>query len=212
MSLLPVDLANGLEFDGAVVVEPAAVVDESPQGLRQALRGADPADAASRGAPRQASSGVICIRGRLSPRGTESGRTGEHFREFPRTEALCSGAGGTPSASKDAVSQALSVDPHAPGANAALRHRPERPPLLAVGVMIWLGSELMFFSGLFAAYFTIRANYPGKQWPPLGNFHLDLVQAGIFSVVLLASSPTFQIGVWAVEQRSSEQRRGSGST
>jgi cytochrome c oxidase subunit 3 len=66
--------------------------------------------------------------------------------------------------------------------------------------MIWLGSELMFFSGLFAAYFTIRANYPGKQWPPLGNFHLDLVQAGIFSVVLLVSSPTFQIGVWAVER------------
>ena len=35
MSLLPVDLANGLEFDGAVVVEPASVVDESPQGLRR---------------------------------------------------------------------------------------------------------------------------------------------------------------------------------
>ena len=35
VSLLPVDLANGLEFDGAVVVEPASVVDESPQGLRR---------------------------------------------------------------------------------------------------------------------------------------------------------------------------------
>jgi DNA helicase IV len=35
VSLLPVDLANGLEFDGAVVVEPAAVVDESQQGLRR---------------------------------------------------------------------------------------------------------------------------------------------------------------------------------
>ena len=35
MSLLPVDLANGLEFDGAIVVEPASVVDESPQGLRR---------------------------------------------------------------------------------------------------------------------------------------------------------------------------------
>jgi DNA helicase IV len=29
-----VDLANGLEFDAVVVVEPAAVVEESPQGLR----------------------------------------------------------------------------------------------------------------------------------------------------------------------------------
>jgi DNA helicase IV len=34
LSLLPVDLANGLEFDAVVVVEPAAVVEESPQGLR----------------------------------------------------------------------------------------------------------------------------------------------------------------------------------
>ncbi|MFZ0668227.1 MAG: heme-copper oxidase subunit III [Acidimicrobiales bacterium] len=105
------------------------------------------------------------------------------------------------------MSQALSVDPQAPGAAPGIRHRPERPPLLAVGVMIWLGSELMFFSGLFAAYFTIRANYPSKQWPPLGNFHLDLVQAGIFSVVLLASSPTFQLGVWAVERGERNKAR-----
>jgi superfamily I DNA/RNA helicase len=34
LSLLPVDLANGLEFDGVVLVEPEAVVGESPQGLR----------------------------------------------------------------------------------------------------------------------------------------------------------------------------------
>jgi hypothetical protein len=34
LSLLPVDLANGLEFDAVVVVEPATIADESPQGLR----------------------------------------------------------------------------------------------------------------------------------------------------------------------------------
>ena len=34
LSLLPVDLANGLEFDAVVVVEPAAIVEQSPQGLR----------------------------------------------------------------------------------------------------------------------------------------------------------------------------------
>jgi len=34
LSLLPVDLANGLEFDAVVVVEPAAIVDQSTQGLR----------------------------------------------------------------------------------------------------------------------------------------------------------------------------------
>ena len=34
LTLLPVDMANGLEFDAVVVVEPAAVVAQSPQGLR----------------------------------------------------------------------------------------------------------------------------------------------------------------------------------
>jgi DNA helicase IV len=34
LSLLPTDLANGLEFDAVVVVEPAAVIEESAQGLR----------------------------------------------------------------------------------------------------------------------------------------------------------------------------------
>jgi len=92
------------------------------------------------------------------------------------------------------VTQALSVDQPA----SARRHIPERPPLLAVGVMIWLGSELMFFSGLFAAYFTIRAH--AAVWPILEGKKLDLIQAGIFSVVLLASSPTFQMGVWAQER------------
>jgi cytochrome c oxidase subunit 3 len=97
------------------------------------------------------------------------------------------------------VTQALSVEQTAPGQ----RHVPERPALLAVGVIIWLGSEVMFFSGLFAAYFTIRANAPATlhaAWPPLAGEHLDYIQAGIFSVFLLASSPTFQLGVWAEER------------
>ncbi|MGO9195694.1 MAG: heme-copper oxidase subunit III [Acidimicrobiales bacterium] len=73
----------------------------------------------------------------------------------------------------------------------------ERPQMLAVGVMIWLGSEFMFFSGLFAAFFTIRAN--AKVWPPPGT-HLDTYQALVFTFVLLASSPTFQVAVWAQEK------------
>jgi cytochrome c oxidase subunit 3 len=73
----------------------------------------------------------------------------------------------------------------------------ERPQLLAVGVIIWLGSEFMFFSGLFAAFFTIRS--AAVHWPPPGT-KLDTIQAGIFSIVLLASSPTMQFGVWAQEK------------
>ena len=63
--------------------------------------------------------------------------------------------------------------------------------------MIWLGSEFMFFSGLFAAFFTIRAN--AAVWPPAGT-KLDTYQALVFTFVLLASSPTMQFGVWAQER------------
>ncbi len=74
----------------------------------------------------------------------------------------------------------------------------DRPPMLAIGVMIWLGSELMFFSGLFAALFTIRAHL--AAWPPQGT-HLDTLQAGIFTIILVASSGTMQWGVWLIEHR-----------
>ena len=50
--------------------------------------------------------------------------------------------------------------------------------MLAVGVIIWLGSEVMFFSSLFAAFFTIRAH--ASVWPPPGT-HLDTIRAGIFT-------------------------------
>ncbi|HTW97743.1 MAG TPA: heme-copper oxidase subunit III [Acidimicrobiales bacterium] len=73
----------------------------------------------------------------------------------------------------------------------------KRPQLLAVGVIIWLGSEFMFFSGLFAAFFTIRAH--DHPWPPPGT-KLDTYQALAFTFVLLASSPTMQFGVWAQER------------
>jgi len=71
--------------------------------------------------------------------------------------------------------------------------------MLAVGVMIWLGSELMFFSGLFAAFFTIRANTVGP-WPPVGT-DLDVVRAGIFTLILVSSSFTMQYAVFQTEWR-----------
>jgi heme/copper-type cytochrome/quinol oxidase subunit 3 len=92
------------------------------------------------------------------------------------------------------VTDVTVIDPSSPSPGPA---HVQRPQLLAVGVMIWLGSEFMFFSGLFAAFFTIRAN--AKVWPPAGT-KLDTYQALVFTFVLLASSPTMQMGVWAEER------------
>ncbi len=74
--------------------------------------------------------------------------------------------------------------------------------MLAVGVMIWLGSEVMFFSGLFAAFFTIRSH--ASVWPPVGT-KLDTLQSGIFTIILVSSSFTMQKAVW--DQERGERRR-----
>jgi cytochrome c oxidase subunit 3 len=104
------------------------------------------------------------------------------------------------------VTQAAAFEPSPRRAIGARSHNPAtRPQLLGVGVMIWLGSEFMFFSGLFAAFFTIRSHW-GAHWPPPGT-KLDTYQALVFTFVLLASSPTMQFGVWAEERGERRKAR-----
>jgi cytochrome c oxidase subunit 3 len=68
-----------------------------------------------------------------------------------------------------------------------------------VGTIIWLSSELMFFAALFAMYFTIRSVDKGEgiPWP---GAHLDVTLEGANTIVLLLSSVTCQLGVFAVER------------
>jgi len=75
-----------------------------------------------------------------------------------------------------------------------------------VGTIIWLSSELMFFAALFAMYFTIRSvdKGLGQAWP---KADLDLKLATANTIVLLLSSVTCQMGVFAVERH---QIRRSG--
>jgi cytochrome c oxidase subunit 3 len=69
------------------------------------------------------------------------------------------------------------------------------PPIVsavAVGVIVWLASELMFFSGLFAAYFTLRAKT--NPWPPQG-VDLGTARAAVATAVLVVSSWTMHRAV-----------------
>src|SRR5260370_732766 len=81
-----------------------------------------------------------------------------------------------------------------------------RPNVVSVGTIIRLSSELMFSAALFAMYFTIRSvdKGLGQAWPKV---HLDLVLGSINTTVLLLSSVTCQMGVFAVE-RGQIRRRG----
>jgi cytochrome c oxidase subunit 3 len=81
-------------------------------------------------------------------------------------------------------------------------HSLTRPNLVSVGTIVWLSSELMFFAGLFAMYFTIRQVH-ANDWPmhlPDGEpIKLDVPYALFFTTILVLSSVTCQLGVFAAE-------------
>jgi cytochrome c oxidase subunit 3 len=74
-----------------------------------------------------------------------------------------------------------------------------RPNMVSVGTIVWLSSELMFFAGLFAMYFTIRSATGADNWPP-EDVHLNVPYAAVFTTILILSSWTCQNGVWAAER------------
>ena len=77
-------------------------------------------------------------------------------------------------------------------------HSLNRPNLVSIGTIVWLSSELMFFAGLFAIYFTARAQNVG-EWPPPPT-ELNVPYALVVTIVLVASSFTCQFGVFAAER------------
>jgi cytochrome c oxidase subunit 3 len=73
-----------------------------------------------------------------------------------------------------------------------------RPNTVAVGTIVWLGSEVMFFAGLFAIYFTLRSTSP-ELWLSQTD-KLNVAFSGFNTAVLVASSITCQFGVFAAER------------
>ncbi len=70
--------------------------------------------------------------------------------------------------------------------------------MVSVGTIIWLASELMFFAALFASYFTIRAVSP-DLWAQQ-TAELNIPFASVNTSILVASSITCQLGVFAAER------------
>ncbi len=86
-------------------------------------------------------------------------------------------------------------------------HKVNRPNLVAVGTIVWLSSELMFFAALFAMYFTTRAVQGPDIWLESTSI-LNIPFAAINTTVLVLSSVTCQFGVFAAE-RFQPRRTGS---
>jgi cytochrome c oxidase subunit 3 len=77
-----------------------------------------------------------------------------------------------------------------------------------LGMILFICSEIMFFSGLFAAYFSVRAST--SPWPPIVsgdqaltesfNLHAEPWFAGVLTIVLVISSFTCQMAVWSIRR------------
>jgi cytochrome c oxidase subunit 3 len=78
-----------------------------------------------------------------------------------------------------------------------------------LGFILFLASEVMFFGGLFAAYFIARAD--ATEWPPENMLTAEQIARGvkleveftlpfIATILLVLSSVTIQFGVWAIQR------------
>lgn len=114
-----------------------------------------------------------------------------------------------------ADAHALTTTEHSPTAGLAhdARGGISNPVL---GMLLFIASEVMFFAGLFAAYFSIRAGYteivggvPTQVWPPsayeglLNPFKLVTPDGQLnlilpATIILVLSSVTCQMGVWGI--------------
>ena len=99
------------------------------------------------------------------------------------------------------VSTASAVQSSTPGpsSGALPGHGPvTRPNMAAVGTIVWLASELMFFAGLFAMYFTIRSVSPDLWHARTDLLNVPLAAAN--TLVLIISSVWCQLGVFRAER------------
>ena len=71
-----------------------------------------------------------------------------------------------------------------------------------IGPLLFIASEAMFFAGLFAAYFNVRARE--TVWPPEG-IELDYPIAVVITAILVTSSLTMQLAVSAI--KAGDRRR-----
>jgi cytochrome c oxidase subunit 3 len=86
---------------------------------------------------------------------------------------------------------------------ASEHHKPGGISSSLLGMVLFIASEVMFFGGLFGAYFTIRSAAP--RWPPEGTPHLTTWYAAVLTAILVSSSVTMQFGVWSIRRNDSRR-------
>lgn len=107
-------------------------------------------------------------------------------------------SGGVGDASDPKTRNNKGVSTATASANAPAHPTVNRPNTVSVGTVVWLSSELMFFAGLFAMYFTLRSVVP-DMWAS-ETPKLEVPYATVNTLILVSSSFTCQFGVFAAER------------
>jgi cytochrome c oxidase subunit III len=82
-------------------------------------------------------------------------------------------------------------------AQAVVQSGGARPAPLALGMIIFIASETMFFGTLLGAYYTLRSITP--VWPPAG-VHLTISDMAVATAILLASSVPAHFAIEALRR------------
>ena len=83
-------------------------------------------------------------------------------------------------------------------------HQSSRVDARVLGMLLFIGSEIMLFGSFFTAYFFARVVANPPQWPP-PPYHLPIFVAGVNTAILVSSSFTVH---WALQSIKRGNRSG----
>ena len=75
-----------------------------------------------------------------------------------------------------------------------------------LGMMIFIFTEIMFFSGLISAHIIVKSQAAGQMWPPYGQPRLPIEETALNSLALLMSGVVL-VFTWFAYRRDSKRAR-----
>ena len=90
-------------------------------------------------------------------------------------------------------------DDHHGGAHPPGIYLSSRVPQTILGMLLFIGSEVMLFGAFFAALFFVRVVNEAPHWPPIG-YNLPIFVAGMNTIVLVTSSFTMHWSLSSIKK------------
>lgn len=85
----------------------------------------------------------------------------------------------------------------------------KREPLISngvLGMLVFIFTEVMFFSGLISAHSIVRSQQAGQMWPPFGQPRLPVEETAVNTAALLVSGIVLVLAWFAFRRERSSAR------